>query len=340
MIDTPRSSQAQGPGKSRRVPLARRTPENNKPIVNQFTAHGSTWRSLAACRSGRSRGKEMVTTRSTCHEGESLPVRPGIGVVSVADVGRAGERRRLPLHNGAVLDPGRGASCRATGKVSRLRGHRRMGAGRPLFGLVEPAILFQRILRLLIGFAENRRFSFLARKNLAAAPGQNHLRRIRDMRRATDGDAEPIAQDGVGQSSLRRVTSDNRAIGQCRSEGASGTSPRSPFWAVTHCRNQHRRSITAPYFPARSRGPNGLTLLPAAAAKEPIRVPQNLRANEGIGICAHHNGPRLVTRGPTDNISSRRVARHGCYTRRRIRVSVLDIRALSLRLPSVGRRGD
>ncbi len=27
-----------------------------------------------------------------------------------------------------------------------------MGAGRPLFGLVEPAILFQRILRLLSGF--------------------------------------------------------------------------------------------------------------------------------------------------------------------------------------------
>jgi hypothetical protein len=27
-----------------------------------------------------------------------------------------------------------------------------VGAGRPLFGLVEPAILFQRILRLLSGF--------------------------------------------------------------------------------------------------------------------------------------------------------------------------------------------
>ena len=51
------------------------------------------------------------------------------------------------------------------------------------------------------------------------------------------------------------------------------------------------------------------TVLPAAA-KEAIRVPQNLRANERIGICAHHNGPRLPTWGPTDNISFRRIARH------------------------------
>ena len=68
------------------------------------------------------------------------------------DVGRAGERRRLQLQDGAVPEPGRRANCRATSKVSRVRGLRRMGAGRPLFGLVEPAILFQRILRLLIGF--------------------------------------------------------------------------------------------------------------------------------------------------------------------------------------------
>src|SRR5262249_3958288 len=34
---------------SRRVPLPPRTPENNRPIVNQFTAPGSTCRSLAAC---------------------------------------------------------------------------------------------------------------------------------------------------------------------------------------------------------------------------------------------------------------------------------------------------
>src|SRR5262245_3536822 len=39
-----------------------------------------------------------------------------------------------------------------------------------------------------------------------------------------------------------------------------------------------------------------------AATKEAFRVPQNLRANERIGICSHHNGPRLPTWGPTDNI--------------------------------------
>src|SRR5215831_214090 len=73
------------------------------------------------------------------------------------------------------------------------------------------------------------------------------------------------------------------------------------------------------------------------AAKEAIRVSQNLRANERIGICAHNNGPRLPTWGPTDNISFRRIARHGCYARRRVRVSLPDIRALPVRLPSIGR---
>jgi integrase len=73
------------------------------------------------------------------------------------------------------------------------------------------------------------------------------------------------------------------------------------------------------------------------AAKEATRVPQNLRANERIGICAHHNGPRLPTWGPTDNISFRRIARHGCYARRRVRVSLPDIGALPVRLPSIGR---
>ena len=41
------------------------------------------------------------------------------------------------------------------------------------------------------------------------------------------------------------------------------------------------------------------------AAKEATRVSQNLRANEWIGICAHHNGPRLATWRPTDNVSFR-----------------------------------
>src|SRR2546425_4316581 len=87
--------------------------------------------------------------------------------------------------------------------------------------------------------------------------------------------------------------------------------------------------VSARYVPVK-------TVLPAAA-KEAIRVPQNLRANERIGICAHHNGPRLPAWGPTDNISFRRIARHDCYARRRVRVSLLDIRALPVRLPSIGR---
>src|SRR5262249_925342 len=74
-----------------------------------------------------------------------------------------------------------------------------------------------------------------------------------------------------------------------------------------------------------------------AATKEAFRVPQNLRANERIGICAHHNGPRLPTWGPTDNISFRRIARHDCYARRRVWVSLPDIRALPVRFPSIGR---
>jgi hypothetical protein len=51
------------------------------------------------------------------------------------------------------------------------------------------------------------------------------------------------------------------------------------------------------------------TALPAAT-KEAIRVAQNLLANEGIGICAHHDGPRLVTWGPTDHIGPRCIPRH------------------------------
>src|SRR5262249_58288416 len=45
----------------------------------------------------------------------------------------------------------RGSGGGATSKVSGIRGFWRRGAGRPLFGLVEPAVLFQRILPVLIG---------------------------------------------------------------------------------------------------------------------------------------------------------------------------------------------
>jgi hypothetical protein len=50
-----------------------------------------------------------------------------------------------------------------------------------------------------------------------------------------------------------------------------------------------------------------------AAAKEAIRVPQNLLPNERIRVCTHHNGPRLVARGPADHIGPRRIAGHDGY---------------------------
>ena len=49
-----------------------------------------------------------------------------------------------------------------------------------------------------------------------------------------------------------------------------------------------------------------------AATKEAIRVPQNLRANERIGISAHHNGARLAAWGPTDDIGLRCIPGHDC----------------------------
>src|SRR5262245_19383213 len=53
-----------------------------------------------------------------------------------------------------------------------------------------------------------------------------------------------------------------------------------------------------------------------------VCITHNLLANERIGVRTHHNGRRLPTWGPTNNISFRRVARHGCYARRRVRVSL------------------
>jgi hypothetical protein len=51
------------------------------------------------------------------------------------------------------------------------------------------------------------------------------------------------------------------------------------------------------------------TVLPVAA-KEAIRVAQKLLANERIGICAHHDGSRLITWGPTDHIGLRCIPGH------------------------------
>src|SRR5262249_22898087 len=140
----------------------------------------------------------MVATRRTRDEFEKLPVRPGIGCASVTDVGSAGERRRLQLQNGAVLEPGRGASCRATSKLSRLRGLRRMGAGRPLFGLVEPAVLFQRILPVLIGLKVAGRGT-----RVAAAPLFDSWLRRR---------ADPIAQPGYANGLRAMLAAEEGAV--------------------------------------------------------------------------------------------------------------------------------
>src|SRR5215471_12951304 len=63
-----------------------------------------------------------------------------------------------------------------------------------------------------------------------------------------------------------------------------------PALAPTSCGR-----ISPRYVPMKS-------VLPAAAAKEAIRVAQNLLANERIGIRPHHNGSRLITWSPTDHI--------------------------------------
>src|SRR5215813_4949566 len=78
------------------------------------------------------------------------------------------------------------------------------------------------------------------------------------------------------------------------------------------------------------------TVLPVAT-KKAVRVAQNLLANERIGICAHNDSAGLAAGGPTHNISFRRIAWHDCDARCRVRVSLLDIRALPVRLPSIGR---
>ena len=56
-----------------------------------------------------------------------------------------------------------------------------------------------------------------------------------------------------------------------------------------------------------------------------------------IGISAQNDSAGLTAGGPTDNIRFRRIARHDRYARRRVRVSLVDIRTLPVRLPSIGR---
>jgi len=81
-------------------------------------------------------------------------------------------------------------------------------------------------------------------------------------------------------------------------------------------------------------------LLSTATAEEAAGIAKQICPDIWIGISAHNNSAWLTARGPTDNISSRRIARHGCYARRRVRVSQLDRRALRLHLPSIGRWRD
>src|SRR5262249_26352486 len=73
------------------------------------------------------------------------------------------------------------------------------------------------------------------------------------------------------------------------------------------------------------------------AAEVAARIFEQICPDIWIGISAQNDGAGLTAGGPTDNISFRRIARHDCYARRRVRVSLLDIRALPVHLPSIGR---
>jgi hypothetical protein len=66
-------------------------------------------------------------------------------------------------------------------------------------------------------------------------------------------------------------------------------------------------------------------------------IAKQIRPDIWIGISAQNDSAGPPAGGPTDNISFRRIAWHGCYARRRVWVSLLNIRALPVRLPSIGR---
>src|SRR5262249_44134095 len=80
-----------------------------------------------------------------------------------------------------------------------------------------------------------------------------------------------------------------------------------------------------------------LFILSRATAEVAACIFKQICPDIWIGISAQNDGAGLTAGGPTDNISFRRIARHDCYARRRVRVSLLDIRALPVRLPSIGR---
>src|SRR5262249_3360151 len=81
--------------------------------------------------------------------------------------------------------------------------------------------------------------------------------------------------------------------------------------------------------------------LPAAAAEEAACVAQNLRTDEGIGVRAHHNGPRLAAWRPTDDIAWRGTPVDArCAVGVLHRVSHPGSRLLAVLCPSIGRRGE
>ena len=78
-------------------------------------------------------------------------------------------------------------------------------------------------------------------------------------------------------------------------------------------------------------------LLMVATAEVAAGIAKQICPDIWTGISAQNDSAGLAAGGPTDNIRFRRIARHDRYARRRVRVSLLDIGALSVRLPSIGR---
>jgi hypothetical protein len=78
------------------------------------------------------------------------------------------------------------------------------------------------------------------------------------------------------------------------------------------------------------------TTLSPATAEVAAGIAKQRRPDIRIGISAKNDSAGLTAGGPTDNISFRRIARHGRYARRRVRVSLVDMRDLP-DLPSIGR---
>jgi hypothetical protein len=130
-----------------------------------------------------------------------------------------------------------------------------------------------------------------------------------------------------------------------RAETNRRSSKRRPaqFGAVFGSHSRERReltqstgteSCTAANRPTLDRRPR---LLSPSATEKTAGIAKQICPDTWIGISAHNDSAGLTAGGPTDNIRFRRIARHGRYARRRVRVSLVDIRTLPVRLPSIGR---